>query len=202
MEPRRETRESRPRYLTNGNRKRSRSNSTPPDRRPIHDNTMQQRPGLFPVSADYSRAFAQSQGSGRTAGSLGLSLQIQSQGPILVNGLPATQFATNPDPRPRRNSVSHTPAHTPRRLSISSPVDRPVIPGVTTNVTHVPNRLRRDSYRRPRILFYHKHEPYYGFTNFSDHPVEYQGKRYPTSEHLFQSFKVCGILCKAFAPMI
>ncbi|KAF8910520.1 hypothetical protein CPB84DRAFT_1672821 [Gymnopilus junonius] len=45
---------------------------------------------------------------------------------------------------------------------------------------------------RPRILFYHKHNPYYGFTNFSPHPVIYNGKKYPTSEHLFQSFKFQG----------
>lgn len=43
---------------------------------------------------------------------------------------------------------------------------------------------------RQKILFYHSHDPHYGFTNFSDHPVVYNGKRYPTSEHLFQSFKV------------
>ncbi|KAG9312801.1 hypothetical protein JVU11DRAFT_6217 [Chiua virens] len=40
-----------------------------------------------------------------------------------------------------------------------------------------------------RILFYNAHDPYYGFTNFSSDPVEYKGKRYPTSEHLFQSLK-------------
>ncbi|KAJ4478664.1 hypothetical protein C8J55DRAFT_398516, partial [Lentinula edodes] len=45
---------------------------------------------------------------------------------------------------------------------------------------------------RPRVLFYHKHHPHYGFTNFSPHPVIYKGKRYPTSEHLFQSFKFHG----------
>lgn len=43
---------------------------------------------------------------------------------------------------------------------------------------------------RRRILFYHRHKPHYGFTNFSPHPVTYKGKTYPTSEHLFQSFKV------------
>ena len=43
---------------------------------------------------------------------------------------------------------------------------------------------------RPKIYFYEKHSPYYEFTNFSPHSVEYDGKRYPTSEHLFQSFKV------------
>ncbi|KJA16183.1 hypothetical protein HYPSUDRAFT_207244 [Hypholoma sublateritium FD-334 SS-4] len=42
---------------------------------------------------------------------------------------------------------------------------------------------------RQRILFYHKDDPHYGFTNFSAHPVIYNGKKYPTSEHLFQSFK-------------
>lgn len=45
---------------------------------------------------------------------------------------------------------------------------------------------------RPRILFYHKHDPHYGFTNFSPHNVKYNGKVYPTSEHLFQSFKFQG----------
>ena len=40
------------------------------------------------------------------------------------------------------------------------------------------------------ILFYHKHEPHYGFTNFSNHSVKYESRVYPTSEHLFQSLKV------------
>ncbi|EED83245.1 predicted protein [Postia placenta Mad-698-R] len=40
-----------------------------------------------------------------------------------------------------------------------------------------------------RILFYNKDQPYYGFTNFSTHSVLYNNKSYPTSEHLFQSFK-------------
>jgi len=58
--------------------------------------------------------------------------------------------------------------------------------------THPSDFPRRGSPRtlvRPRILFYHKHDPHYGFTNFSDHPVSYKDKKYPTSEHLFQSFK-------------
>ena len=43
---------------------------------------------------------------------------------------------------------------------------------------------------RQSIFFYNKNDPYYGFTNFSPDPVTYKGKQYPTSEHLFQSFKV------------
>jgi len=39
------------------------------------------------------------------------------------------------------------------------------------------------------ILFYHKHERYYEFTNFSPHRIFYNEKSYPTIEHLFQSFK-------------
>ncbi|KAJ6495952.1 DUF1768-domain-containing protein [Mycena vulgaris] len=43
---------------------------------------------------------------------------------------------------------------------------------------------------RPRILVQpRKTDPYYGFTNSSAHPVKYNGKVYPTSEHLFQAFK-------------
>ena len=55
---------------------------------------------------------------------------------------------------------------------------------------------------RPRILFYHKNAPYYGFTNFSTHPVIYRGKRYPTSEHLFQSFKVIPFFALIFSLVL
>jgi len=52
--------------------------------------------------------------------------------------------------------------------------------------------LKQAVWQQPpkRILFYHVNDPYYGFTNFSPDPVEYRAKRYPTSEHLFQSLKV------------
>ena len=56
-----------------------------------------------------------------------------------------------------------------------------------------PGTYNSSSYRIPerrRILFYHKHRPHYGFTNFSPHQVKYGGKQYPTSEHLFQAMKV------------
>lgn len=45
---------------------------------------------------------------------------------------------------------------------------------------------------RPRkeIKFYKKGESYYEFTNFARYDVIHKGKRYPTSEHLFQALKV------------
>ncbi len=92
--------------------------------------------------------------------------------------------------RRRLNSDVYFPALTPGRVLISSSVGSPLIPGVSTNAPHVLTRRRKDSYRRPKILFYHKYEPHYGFTNFSAYPVMYEGRKYPTSEHLFQSFKV------------
>jgi diaminohydroxyphosphoribosylaminopyrimidine deaminase/5-amino-6-(5-phosphoribosylamino)uracil reductase len=65
------------------------------------------------------------------------------------------------------------------------------MPAATSGIyTDSPRRSSPRTIMRPRILFYHKHDPHYGFTNFSDHSVLYKGKRYPTSEHLFQSFKV------------
>ena len=44
--------------------------------------------------------------------------------------------------------------------------------------------------QRKEIKFYHKGRPYYEFTNFAPYDVIHKGKRYPTSEHLFQAFKV------------
>lgn len=46
---------------------------------------------------------------------------------------------------------------------------------------------------RKQLRFYDKDKPHYGFTNFSDHTVEFGGKTYPTSEHLFQAFKFIGM---------
>lgn len=66
-------------------------------------------------------------------------------------------------------------------------------PPLPTNITLRDNSLHGSTSKPPsartRILFYDKDDPYYGFTNFSPHPVIYKGKKYPTSEHLFQSFK-------------
>jgi predicted NAD-dependent protein-ADP-ribosyltransferase YbiA (DUF1768 family) len=72
-------------------------------------------------------------------------------------------------------------------------------PGIKSAPLHLSTNIvpqgsnSKPSSARNRILFYHKNDPYYGFTNFSPHPVIYKGKKYPTSEHLFQSFKVRGV---------
>ncbi|GJE95792.1 NADAR family protein [Phanerochaete sordida] len=42
------------------------------------------------------------------------------------------------------------------------------------------------------ILFYDRGDPYYEFTNFSPHAIEFEGKIYPSSEHLFQAHKFLG----------
>ncbi|KAJ6544997.1 hypothetical protein DFH09DRAFT_927861 [Mycena vulgaris] len=76
---------------------------------------------------------------------------------------------------PRRSSTYHRQRDSRADIAMKSPISS-----------------RRGSPRTPtrtRILFYHKTDPHYGFTNFSAHPVVYDHKRYPTSEHLFQSFK-------------
>lgn len=79
------------------------------------------------------------------------------------------------------NKSQHRTTKTGTGLQIpSSHMPQPISP--------IPISAQRSN-ERQRILFYHKEDPYYGFTNFSSHPVVYKGKRYPTSEHLFQSFK-------------
>ena len=198
-ELRHDTRGGRPRRSTNDDNKRSRSNSTPPDNRVTRDQSLQ-RTGLLPVSAHGSRTWAQDLNRGWSTGNV--EVNVQGQGMIQVGGPPVTQPAAKFNPRRRRSSISYPPTLTTGRTSTSSLVDSPVIPGVTTNVARPPSRLRKDSYQRPRILFYHKHEPHYGFTNFSSHPVLYGGKEYPTSEHLFQSFKVCRVRRRTFAVIV
>lgn len=91
---------------------------------------------------------------------------------------------TSPALPPRTPRGSYAPrassAQRPSTSSFSSPLTtRPTPPSSTTLSNEKPNR----------ILFYHAHDPYYGFTNFSSDPIEYNGKKYPTSEHLFQSLK-------------
>jgi len=70
---------------------------------------------------------------------------------------------------------------------------RPIFSGgpSSTLPTHT-GAIRGRLQRTHRILFYHRQDPHYGFTNFSPHPVVFNGKKYPTSEHLFQSFKFQG----------
>jgi len=88
-----------------------------------------------------------------------------------------TSYFTTPAPVPtraplvRRNTISKAPPYhfTQAVLYYSAP-------GVSS---------------RPReIKFYHKEQPFYEFTNFAPYDVIYKGKRYPTSEHLFQGLKV------------
>ncbi|KAG7089293.1 hypothetical protein E1B28_010991 [Marasmius oreades] len=96
--------------------------------------------------------------------------------------VPTATTPVSPSP-PRPRSIQDMPIcptsrYRSRRLTLLKPISNAQTPP-NTPIT-VP---------RPKVLFYHKHNPHYGFTNFSPHPVFYQGKRYPTSEHLFQSFK-------------
>ena len=94
--------------------------------------------------------------------------------------------------RLRRNSDSTPPSRfSTGKEPISPLAGSSVIPGVPTDAARIPKSPNNGLQERPRVFFYNRNEPYYGFTNFSSHPVKYDGKMYPTSEHLFQSFKVC-----------
>jgi hypothetical protein len=177
------TRVGRPRVSTSDPKKRSPSSSNPPDSG-HHDRNSRPRPGFSPVSASNSREWAQNVTRGSTTE---VNIQVQSHGQILVDGQPVMQSLAKHSPRSRRNSDVQLPMLKSGRMSTTSLVDSPVISGITTGSAR---RLRRNSHQRPRIKFYHRHEPHYGFTNFSPHPVTYGHKEYPTSEHLFQAFKV------------
>ncbi|KAI0790016.1 hypothetical protein C8Q75DRAFT_793093 [Abortiporus biennis] len=92
----------------------------------------------------------------------------------------------------RSENIMESPLSRPstnrkRFSAVPSPVSARTSPA--TSPTSYSIRKSWTWVKPPPILFYHKHEPHYGFTNFSPHPVVYKGKKYPTSEHLFQSFK-------------
>ncbi|EIM82303.1 DUF1768-domain-containing protein [Stereum hirsutum FP-91666 SS1] len=87
----------------------------------------------------------------------------------------APQSAVNPKPDNESNAnpaSSSSTSSTP--TSRFSPDGDPTTPNSTN---------------QRAILFYHQGAPYYGFTNFSAHPIEYLNRVYPTSEHLFQALK-------------
>ena len=191
-------------------RSRNRSTSTPPDNRHHHPVDHRHRPaqggqmGSVLINANESwtrgRQSADTRwGPGHTQ--VQVQVQVQVRGQRVGHGGPEVREGQGQKEgysrgRVRRSSdVGHptsTPAPALRRMSISSPADSsPVIPGITTaGGMGIRNLLRKNPPSRPKILFYNKDEPYYGFTNFSPHPVVYRGKTYPTSEHLFQSLKV------------
>ncbi|KAG2033371.1 hypothetical protein BDR03DRAFT_690975 [Suillus americanus] len=80
-------------------------------------------------------------------------------------------------------------SHAPRASSAQRPSTSPQSSPLTTRPTPYSSKTLSDG-KPNKILFYHAHDPHYGFTNFSSDPIEYNGKKYPTSEHLFQSLKV------------
>lgn len=90
---------------------------------------------------------------------------------------------------PRGHGHKRNASRSELALGLSQIASQNTPPETPTRTTRGSPRTPRTPLRQP-ILFYHKHDPHYGFTNFSSHPVVYKGKRYPTSEHLFQSFKV------------
>jgi len=189
-----------------GRRSRNRSNSVPPDNRHHHDHRPQGQDGqtgLTPVSASDSWAWGENWANvwwtpGR--GQVQVQAQVRVRGQLAVHDGHTEGRAGHREAADRRGRRSSDPKRpTPTLASAlrrveSSTAEPPVIPGVTTTTNGgmgLRNLLRKSS-NRPKILFYNKHEPHYGFTNFSPHSVVYRGKRYPTSEHLFQSLKVGG----------
>lgn len=97
---------------------------------------------------------------------------------------------------PNRLSVPlqtfNQPNISPVSFTGGRPVSYPNTPGGRSNRS---SRSSSPKSYSPPILFYDKNAPHYSFTNFSPHPIKYKGKSYPTSEHLFQSLKVCFPLC-------
>lgn len=139
--------------------------------------------GVYCATRDQQKYQSRPQPQGQTAPTLNSYLYYS---PVTPATAPSYQ-------RAHHSSTTQHPAHDPL-----SHIEH----GSTTvnRVSYEPEDTRIDPnvLKRLPILFYHRTEPHFGFTNFSSHPVEYNGRRYPTSEHLFQAFKVrlspCGLI--------
>ena len=160
-------------------RQRARSNSTPDKRlstssHTTTDHRKNQDRNTWSAGSPVQRSPSTLQRSPSTTG------RNQSQVDLRLHRSPSNSPTT---PANIQRTPSNLPTHTSpaisRRLSRSS------------QLSSAPSRSRP-------ILFYHKHEPHYGFTNFSNHAVKYDNRVYPTSEHLFQSLKVCAPLLADF----
>ena len=115
----------------------------------------------------------------------------QNQANLQLHRSPSNSPTTPADARRNPSTLQRSPSNsptTPGNIQRSPSNLSPYIPSTISrrfsSSQHAPSRPRP-------ILFYHKHEPHYGFTNFSNHAVKFEGRVYPTSEHLFQSLKVC-----------
>ena len=153
-------------------RQRARSNSTPDKRLSTSGHTVI-------TNVDHRKY------QDRNTWSAGSAPAIVQRAPSSLQRSPSTagrnQSQTNLQLHRSPSNSPITPANIQRTPSNLSTFTSPTIS----------RRFSKSSPIRPRpILFYHKHEPHYGFTNFSNHTVKYDGRVYPTSEHLFQSLKV------------
>ncbi|KII89717.1 hypothetical protein PLICRDRAFT_174559 [Plicaturopsis crispa FD-325 SS-3] len=96
---------------------------------------------------------------------------------------------SKPQRQTAHRAVEWNPINWGGRLEVPSHMPLPASPTPISPRSHFPSS---PSQPRRRIYFYHKRNPYNGFSNFSLHPVTYKGRDYPTSEHLFQSMKFHG----------
>ncbi|KAH0833184.1 hypothetical protein J3R83DRAFT_12213 [Lanmaoa asiatica] len=97
----------------------------------------------------------------------------QKQRPVTQYYTPSNSYLKVPSPDPSNNDG--TEADYPPLTAPVAPVGASIAPFRTSKTAP--------------ILFYDKNDPFYEFTNFSPHEVIHKGKKYPTSEHLFQALK-------------
>ena len=137
-----------------------------------------------PANPDGSRRWSRYASRNSSTGSIVSIVQTQGQ-----NVIDATARLIGGRRRRASDSAPATPsAGTPKQEPAFPLVDSLLIPRVSTDSPNTSSN--NPPGRRPPILFYHKHQPYYGFTNFSNYDLRYEGKIYLTGEHLFQSLKV------------
>ncbi|KAG8990920.1 hypothetical protein FRB93_002992 [Tulasnella sp. JGI-2019a] len=108
----------------------------------------------------------------------------------LLQHFPPLPLPTAPPAAPPPAAVSGHLSKPPRSKASVGPARNTEILSQTAGETTATSRGGTQApLSRHTIRFYEITNPFYGFTNSSPHEVRFDGKMYPTSEHLFQSLK-------------
>ena len=92
------------------------------------------------------------------------------------------------DFKPKRSSRDNFAQGRVTPLIGDHKVEHTYVPKSKTGMFSLPTKSRYTS----DIKFYHSYEPYYCFTNFSQYPIQLDGRQWPTTEHYFQAQKFIG----------
>ena len=117
-----------------------------------------------------------------------MAVSLYGSGPFHMTVCVYLNLLAFSDFKPKRSSRDSCTQGRVTPLVGDHKVEYTYVPKSRASMFSLPTKSRHTS----DINFYHSHEPYYCFTNFSQYPIRLDGKLWPTTEHYFQAQKFIG----------